>query len=232
VQTGKAGQAVQSFGNLKTARILVIGHDPTLQNSDAQAEYAFFLEWLDRQPTVRAEASQRRFALRLLEYMDWLAGRNVPLSDLYVTNLCNDFLNRQGKGVIYIPEAKASAGIKALESLVDQANFKVILPMAEQAFYWLCKLGFIDGPDRRVDAYLAQAEPQSEWAANGLYRKLSGTPFVEVCGRKFYHRGVPVVPIMHLNGWQRKLSIRWQKYVPGMRRARSAVRHLLRELPA
>jgi hypothetical protein len=209
----------------------VIGQDPTLQNSNARAEHPFFLEWLDRKPTVRAEAGQRRFALRLLEYMDWLVGRIVPLSELCVTNLCNDFLTRQGKGVIYIPESKASAGIKALESLVAKGNFKIILPMAEQTFYWLCKLGFIDGPNRRVDAYLAQAEPQGGWATKGLYRKTSGTPFVEVCGRKFYHRGVPVVPILHLNGWQRQLSVRWQKYVPGMRRAKSVVRRLLRELP-
>jgi hypothetical protein len=219
--------AVQPFGDLSTANMLVIGHDPTLQNSLARAEHAFFLEWLGRKATNRAEASQRRFAGRLRDYINWLAGREVPLADLYVTNLCNDFLNRQGQGVIYIPEIKARSGVSALEALVDKGKFKIILPMAEQTFFWLCELGFVSGPALRVEGYLVDARPQPGWAAKGLYRKTRGTPFVDVCGHEFKHRNTAVVPILHLNGWQRQLSSRWQKYVPGMQRAQAAVQRLL-----
>ena len=34
------------FGDLHKATILVIGHDPRLQKSMAEAEYAFFFEFL------------------------------------------------------------------------------------------------------------------------------------------------------------------------------------------
>lgn len=40
--------AVQPFVNLQYARILVIGHDPRLQNSRAEAETVFFLDYLTR----------------------------------------------------------------------------------------------------------------------------------------------------------------------------------------
>lgn len=36
------------YGDPKTATILVIGHDPRLPKSASEAEYAFFMEYLDR----------------------------------------------------------------------------------------------------------------------------------------------------------------------------------------
>ncbi len=231
MKSAKARESVQPFGSLETARILVIGHDPTLQDSHAQAEYAFFLEYLTRPPATKAEVSQSNFAKRLLVYMSWLAGREVPLSELYVTNLCNDFLTRQGKGVIYIPEAKAAAGVEALESLVARGKFKVVLPMAEQTFYWLCKLSFVDQPGKRVDAYLADAKPRAAWSQKGLYKKTRGTPFVDVCGQPFSHRDTPVIQILHLNGWREQLTGRWASYQPGMERAQASVQQILAEKP-
>ncbi|MEW6180952.1 MAG: hypothetical protein AB1522_13615 [Chloroflexota bacterium] len=39
--------SVQPFGDPTIATILIIGHDPRLQNSLAEAEKAFFFEYLE-----------------------------------------------------------------------------------------------------------------------------------------------------------------------------------------
>jgi len=223
--------AVQPFGDLSTAQILVIGHDPTLQVSDARAEYAFFLELLARKPQTTAQVCKKNFARRLCQYLDWLAGREVPLSKIYVTNLCNDFLVRQGPGVILIPEDKARAGVLAIDDLVAIGHFKVILPMAEQTFYWLCQLGFVDQPDARVGAFLPGALPRVSSARQGKYVKTNGTPFVDVCGQQFTHLGVPIIPILHLKSWRSTLSGRWAPYNAGMALALRNVQRLLADTP-
>jgi hypothetical protein len=218
---------VQPIGDLATARILVIGHDPALQHSIARAEYAFFLELLQRPPMDRAQVRQKQFAFRLLRYLVWLAGRPVEPVELYVTSLCNTFLERRGRGVLYIPEHEAQAGVQALGDGVTQGQFRAILPMAEQTFYWLCKLCFIDQPDEHVDAYLANAAPQAVWSQKGLYKKTRGTPFVKVCGQSFAQGGTPVIPILHVNDWRERLAGRWAPNQTGMLRARDNLKQAL-----
>lgn len=86
---------VKPFGNVNTATILVIGHDPRLQRSQAEAEVAFFLDYLARpRPASRSEARKYDLAQAVRDYVNELAGREVPPAELYVTNLCNEFLNR------------------------------------------------------------------------------------------------------------------------------------------
>lgn len=105
--------SVQPYGDLAHAEILVIGHDPRLQTSDSEAQSAFFLEMPSRELKTQVEVRQRSFAHRLLKYVDWLTGRKLPLSELYVTNLCNEFLERRAKGAIYIPKSEAQRGVQA-----------------------------------------------------------------------------------------------------------------------
>lgn len=50
------------FGNLATARLLIIGYDPRLQNSKAEAETALFFNYLTcPEPTQTSE--RRKYAL-------------------------------------------------------------------------------------------------------------------------------------------------------------------------
>jgi hypothetical protein len=219
--------AVRPFGDLDTADILVVGHDPRLQRSDSEAEFAFFFELLTRPPKTRGDVQKKALALAVCRYVDWLAGRRVSQDRLYVTNLCNEFLVRQAKGVIYIPEAQAQRGVRAITEAVSRGRFQVILPMAEQTFYWLCRLGFVDQADERVEDFVRNAWPREDKAKAGIYVKTGKAPFVSVCGQRFHHAGVPVIPVLHVNRWQWPLPPRWQRYRPGMEHARATVRQAL-----
>ena len=85
--------ATKPFGDLTTATILVIGHDPRLQRSQAEAEVAFFLDYLTRpRATSHPEARKYDLAKAVVDCVGALAGREVSLNELYVTNLCKMIL--------------------------------------------------------------------------------------------------------------------------------------------
>ena len=50
-------------------------------------------------------------------------------------------------------------------------------------------------------------------------------PFLAVCGRRFHHRGVPVVPIVHVKQWP--LKPKMVKYTEPMQRAALEIRQLI-----
>jgi hypothetical protein len=125
-------KTVKPFGDTSTATILIIGHDPRLQRSQAEASVAFFLDYLARpRPTSPAEARKYDLAQALWEYANELAGRTLPLAELYVTNLCNEFLEHTpGSGTVLIPDDKAQQGVQEIVQTAAARNFKVILPIA------------------------------------------------------------------------------------------------------
>ena len=105
--------ASQPFGNPQQASILIIGHDPRLQNSQAEADYVFFLDYLLRShPGRTSEARKYDLARALWDYISDLAGQETPLQSLYVTNLCNEFLpSTHGRGTVLIPDELAEKGV-------------------------------------------------------------------------------------------------------------------------
>lgn len=50
------------FGDLKTAKVLVIGHDPRLQKSNTIAEYCFFADYFFR-PLPKSPSELRKYKL-------------------------------------------------------------------------------------------------------------------------------------------------------------------------
>lgn len=219
--------AVKPFGDLETAIILVIGHDPRLQHSQAQAEFAFFLDYLTRpRPRLTSEASKFGLAKAVLDYVSELAGRDVALSELYVTNLCNQFIDHvPGSGTVLIPDALARQGVEQIGRTVAAGHFKTVLPMAVQTFYHLCRLGFLDEHSDLLARFVARAPPRANRAAQGLYVQSGKAPFLAVCGELFHHCGVSVVPIVHVKQWP--LGKRMVKYREPMERARGHVRAAL-----
>jgi hypothetical protein len=218
--------AAKPFGDLETAIILVIGHDPRLQHSQAEAEFAFFLDYLTRPPPrLTAEACKFGLAQAVMEYVSDLAGRDVALAELYATNLCNQFIPRPGSGTVLIPDTLARQGVEQIEEAVVGGRFKVILPMAVQTFYHLCRLGFLDEHSDLLARFVAGARPRRSKAAQGLYVQSGKAPFLAVCGELFHHRGVPVVPIVHVKQWP--LGKRMVKYREPMERAKGHVRAAL-----
>lgn len=217
----------KSFGDLDQATTLVIGHDPRLQHSQAEAEYAFFFGYLGGpRPTYGPSAAKYDLAKTVWDYVSELAGCQVSLEALYVTNLCNTFLaHTPGSGTVLIPDELARRGTEQIAQAVAAGRFKIILPMAVQTFYHLCRWEFIDERSDLVDRFLAGARPQPPKAAQGIYVQSGQAPFLAVCGRRFHHQGVPVVPIVHIKQWP--LRARMVKYTGPMQQAQQQVRAVL-----
>lgn len=220
----KAMKTAKPFGDVNTATILIIGHDPRLQRSQAEAEYVFFFDYLVRpRLSVRSEAKKYDLAQAVHKYINSLAGRTVSFEELYVTNLCNEFLeHKSGSGTVLIPEHLARRGVEQIAQIVADGHFKVILPMAVQPFYHLCRLGSVEGDSELVARFMAEACPHVFKAEQGIYEPTGKAPFLAVCGEKFSYCGVPVVPIVHVKQWP--LQQRMVKYVKPMQNAKQNIR--------
>lgn len=220
--------SVKPFGSLDSANILVIGHDPRLQRSRAEASVHLFLDYLahDR-PSSRSEARKHDLAQAFWDYVRELAGRDMSLEELFVTNLCNEFLEHTpGSGTVLVPDDKAQRGVEEIENAATIGHFQVILPMAVQPFYHLCRLGFIDEDTELVRRFLAGARPRASKAAQGIYVQSGSAPFLAVCGQRFHHRGIPVVPVLHVKQWP--LKARMIRYDHPMQEARQQMYSALR----
>jgi len=224
-------RTVKPSGDLDTATILVIGHDPRLQRSQTEAEVAFFFDYLARpRPKSRSEAKKYDLAKAVWDYVNELAGRDIPLAELYVTNLCNEFLaHTPGSGTVLIPDDQAQRGVEQIAQIVADGHFKVILPMAVQPFYHLCRLGFIDEDSELVTRFIAAARPRASKAAQGIYEQTGRAPFLTVCGQRFHHHAVPVVPILHVKQWP--LSDRTIMYKEPTQQAQQQIRAALQASP-
>lgn len=219
---------VKPFGDINSATILVVGHDPRLQRSKAEAKTAFFMDYLAHpRPTHRPEARKYGLARAVWEYVGDLAGRHVLLADLYVTNLCNEFLEHApGSGTVLIPDDLAKRRVEQITQTVAAGHFKCILPMALQTFYHLCHWGSIDEKDSElIVQFVAGARPHASKAEQGIYVQTSSGSFLSVCGRRFHHRGVPVVPIVHVRPWSMKRGI--GRYADPMQRAALEIQQLV-----
>lgn len=221
--------STQPFGNLKTAKILVIGHDPRLQNSLAEAENPFFFEYLIRfqnRPSYGPDARKYDLAHAVWDYVNELAGQGLSLDQLYVTNLCNEFLpSSRGSGTVLISDELATRGVEAIKAIVLQGNFRLILPMSVQTFYHLCRLSFLDEEDERISTFIEKAAPAPNKANQGVYVSSGKAPFLAVCGRRFHHQGIPVVPVVHIKQWP--LKARAIRYTEPMQQAKLEVRKAL-----
>lgn len=215
------------FGDPATASVLVIGHDPRLQRSQAEAEVAFFLDYLTRPwPTSSAEGRKCGLAKALVDYVGELTGRAMALEELYVTNLCNQFLKHApGSGTVLIPDDLAERGAQQIVQTVAAGHFQVILPMAVQTFYHLCRLGFVDEDSEVVRQFVDAARPRASKAVQGIYVQGGRAPFLAVCGQRFHHRGVPVVPIVHVKQWLRRSGM--GGYTEPMERAKQEIHQLV-----
>ncbi|MBA7483956.1 hypothetical protein ES707_19473 [subsurface metagenome] len=193
------------FGNIDKAKILVIGHDPRLQRSDAQTQYAFFLNYLRKPPPIHpSERHKYDFASSVVSYVQHLGGPSVSLEDMFFTNLCNEFLEHPiGGGTVLIPDEAAERGTQAIEGILSGKSFKVMLPMAPQVFYHLMRLGFIVNIDENLQTFLKRAQPSPVASVRKAYVPIGRSPFLTVCGRKYYYRSdsIPVIPVVHVKQW-------------------------------
>ena len=73
-------------------------------------------------------------------------------------------------------------------------------------------------------SWLARA-PRAPQAGQGIDEQTDNAPFLAVCGRRFHHRGVPLVPIVHVKQWP--LNPRMVRYTEPMQRAQQEIRRLI-----
>jgi len=202
---GPASRTVhcQPFGDPATARVFVIGHDPRLQRGDAEAERVFFLDYLGRpKPSVRSEARKYELAAAAVEYVRDLTGGQVPLEEMYFTNLCNEFLPHAPKGsTVLIPDEEADRGIAEIEKALSHGKPQVIIPMSLQVFYHLTRSGFVAVEQGERERILRKAAAKPRDAQRGAYVQSTPRTFLDVCGRQFLHGSIPVVPVVHVKAW-------------------------------
>jgi hypothetical protein len=217
------------FGNINLATILIIGHDPRLQNSQAEAEKAFFFEYLERypaRPTYAPHARKYDLAHAVWNYVNELADCCILLEQLFVTNLCNEFLpSSQGRGTVLIPNKLAERGVSEIRQIVSHGNFRLILPMSVQVFYHLCRLGFVDEQNETILTFIHKAQPAARKTDLCVYETIGTAPFLDVLGKLFHHQGVSLVPIVHVKQWP--LKARTTRYSVPMELAKREVRKVL-----
>jgi hypothetical protein len=215
------------FGDPATARVFVIGHDPRLQKSDAQAASVFFLDYLEPgRPTFGPEAAKYDLASAAVEYMRYLTGGEVPLAEMYFTNLCNEFLPHPRKrGTVLIPDEVADRGIAAIEKALAHGKPQAIIPMSLQVFYHLARSGFVAMEHGERERFLRKAAPKPGDGQGGAYVQSTPRTFLDVCGRQFLHGSIPVVPVLHVKTWP--LKGRFKAYESAMQNAAANIQRSL-----
>lgn len=188
-------------GSLDQARVLVVGHDPRLQSSDTQAEYAFFADYLFKpRPQKSSEAAKYNLAEATFKYIRYLTSQRYTDDQIVLTNLCNSGLPHAPKGkTVLIPPNQAQAGINAIDDILNQSQIEVIFVMSQQVNYWLQALGFYPP----VAEYLRLSEPKRRGLTNvpPYYEPQHGKAFQLICGRCFKKDTRSVVPILHIKNW-------------------------------
>lgn len=188
-------------GDLSKARVLVIGHDPRLQESNTQAEYAFFADYFFRPiPTRKSELAKYHLAEAAFSYIGHLTSYKYPADQLVLTNLCNVGLPHAPAGkMVLIPEQEAQTGINAIHNLLNQSNIEIIFAMSAQVNYWLQKLGFYPS----VSDFLNKAEPKPKGISNKppYYEPQQSKAFQLICGQCYTDGSRKVFPILHVKNW-------------------------------
>lgn len=202
------------FGDSTKAKVLVIGHDPTLHNSK-MPEYCFFADYFFKPiPSQKSELVKYKFAEKLFSYIGWLTSCRYSNNEFIVTNLCNKSLQRCSGKPIFIPENEAQRGLSDINNILQSSKIEIIIAMSQQVNYWLQKLGFYS-PTKE---FLEQSEPKEEAQNNGCYDPIGKCAFLKICGNKYYvsekYSGgkiIPIFPVSHVRQYPFKEKSRYEK---------------------
>jgi hypothetical protein len=195
-------EASKPYGDPTRSRILYIGHDPRLQESDTIAEFAFFADYYFRpKPVASRELKKYELATAMFQMVDWLTGGTVRPEEVVATNLCNRALpHAPKKKMVLIPENQAVHGISELRRLLSGSPIQAIVATSLQVNYWLQQLGFCSANV----AFLEDARPTPAGLLNAppFYKATRDRAFTHVCGQRFLGPyGIPVYPTLHVKQW-------------------------------
>ena len=205
----------QDWKPIKPAKALIIGHDPRLQKTDAQAPYALFADYFFTTiPTKTSEKRKYGLAKTTFDHISYLTNNKIQTDNIYVTNLCNDCLPHAPKGkTVLIPKEIANDGINRIKSIIEEnPTIKYIFPMSLQVNYWLQKLGFYEANYKFVE----MSEPKEIGLTNDkpYYEPKKTRSFLLICGDTFLiNNGEQIViPILHSK--QFPLGEKTKEYMP------------------
>ena len=197
----------KTFGDTSKARVLVIGHDPRLQQSDTIAEYCFFADYFFKPiPTKSSELAKYNLAESLFSYIGYLTSYKYTSDKLIITNLCNKSLPHAPKGkTVLIPEEYAKEGIENINDIIlKSSRIEIIIAMSQQVNYWLQKIGFYFSTEN----YLEQSEPKMKMTENGYYEPIGKSPFLRICGNRYFVGKIPLFPVLHVKQYPLKGPIK------------------------
>ena len=112
-------------GDIKKAKVLVIGHDPRLRETNTLASNAFFADYYFRSiPTQRSERAKYNLAEAVFGYIGYLTSYKYSADQIVLTNLCNFALPHAPKGkTVFIPEEKARQGINEINDMLKRRRY-------------------------------------------------------------------------------------------------------------
>lgn len=181
------------------AKILVIGEDSNLQWSDTATTVAMFADYYFRSfPEDHGERSRNVEARNLFNHLSYVTLCTVKPDEMYITNLCNDYIEPAPKGKrVLIPEEKAIKGLDHIKWVLDQnPSIEFVLSMSLQTNYWLQRLDFYGGDD----AFLHGAQPRRKGleCIQPYYQPVDGKVFRAICGNLYEAKTHPVkvIPIL------------------------------------
>ena len=208
----------------RPAKALVIGHDPRLQESDTQAQYALFADFYFKEKEELNEPGDKaKYGLAKSTFdqiLDITNGKIQP-DEIYVTNLCNDSLPHAPKGKqVYIPRIKAEVGLANIRNiLTNNPTIEYVFPMSLQVNYWLQKIGLYDS---QTD-FVTLSEPVEDGLNNDppYFQPRRNRTFLLICGNVYLVKdgNQKIIPILHTK--QYPLTKRTQAYGPAYERIRS-----------
>jgi hypothetical protein len=188
------------------AKVLVIGHDPRLQTSNTQAEYAFFADYFFKpKSSDRREHAKYELAEALYTYINWLTDNKYNIDDFIITNLCNHHLPKAPTGkTVFIPEDKAKEGLENIKQILKEFKIKFILATSQQVNYWLQKLGFYNSEND----FLIKSEPKENGVRDNYYEAVQSRAFLDICGREYLADGIPLFPVLHIKQYPLRSRIK------------------------
>lgn len=194
-------QQTLAWGNLKTAKILAIGHDPRLQTSDTIAEYCFFADYFFKPiPPKKSERKKYQLASTLFDYIMHLTNHQYTADQLYITNLCNEALDHAPTGkMVLIPEKIAKLGVADISNILEGSKIQLIFAMSQQVNYWLQKFELYSSGDD----FMEGARPKKKGLeSNPPYYEPKNSDFKQICGNIYtVSDKYKLVPILHAKNW-------------------------------
>jgi hypothetical protein len=181
------------------AKILVIGHDARLQNSDTIAEYCLFADYyFGDVPRSGSEKKKYSLAKNTFEQILYLTTGKYCAEDIFITNLCNDELTHAPKGkIVLIPHEKAKEGLEHILGILRNNQIEYVFPTSLQVNYWLQKLDFYNSEED----FLEVSKPSLKGVGNDppYYAPQKSKSFQKICGKVYEPQkcGYKVIPILH-----------------------------------